>query len=393
MVCCFFVLFSPLGRAPVSTSAIAACVLVVAWAIFYGKKFFIGCNKSVIILFFGLAAWFIVKAIFSLDVPESFGHLRTSFYKGFVFFGVGLIVSKNKKMMTLLPYVFFALAFTQGIDGVFQYFSGKSLFLGKELKAGRLTASFGSYNIGNYVVLCLVPALAMRWKMPKVLAGWQAWALTALMLAPTVFLIIFGSARIAYLCFFTAMAGLYVLHKGFSLKLFLLVAALGGSVLFFSSGRLSWEGVMNDGRIRELWPFAIEVIKEYPITGAGLGMYNNAFTSLGLVPQMHEDGVPHPHNFYLQLLCETGIVGFLLYVSFAFSTLSSGWTAIRLNFKSGKDRYYWIIVSLIWSSCLGFLAMAVFGHNIFKDWWLAISMLMFGLVAGACSGINSEKAS
>ena len=382
---CMFIILSPLGRAFISIPSVAACVLIFVLLVFVGKKAFVFPQKPIFYLFVALLLWFVVKTIFSLEPSESFEFLRTSMYKGFIYFLLGLVIAKSKKYILFLPFIFFITITLQGIDGTYQFFSGASLFLEKSLKSGRLTASFGSYNIGNYLILCLFPALALRWKLPSAWPAWRAWLVILILFSPAIFLILFGNARTAYMGFFVALTALYLVNKGFSVKFFLALLVIIGCIFYLGLGRVSLPKIYADGRIKELWPFAIEVIKQHPITGAGLGMFNTAFREIGLVPKMHEMGVPHPHNIYLQLLCDTGIVGLILYCSFAGSIVWKGWCVLRVKFNTLKFQPYWIIVSLLWASCVAFLAMAFFGHNLFKDWWLALSMLLFGLTAGACS--------
>ena len=391
LFCCMFIVLSPLGRAFISISSIGVCITIFALLVFAGKNVFVFPQKIIFCLFIALLLWFVTKAIFSLNSLESLAFLRTSMYKGFIYFVLGLMLTKSKKYILFLPFIFFITIILQGVDGTYQFFSGVSFFLEKSMKSGRLTASFGSYNIGNYLILCLIPALALRWKLPSAWPAWRSWLVILILFSPAIILILFGNARTAYMGFFVAITALYLVHKGFSVKFFLVLFAIVGCVLYLGLGRVSLSTIYADGRIKELWPFAIEVVKQHPITGAGLGMFNTAFREIGLVPKMHEIGVPHPHNLYLQLLCDTGVIGLILYCSFAGSIVWKGWRVLRVKLHTHEPQLYWVIVSLIWASCVAFLAMAFFGHNIFKDWWLAISMLLFGLTSGACSQTEPDK--
>lgn len=70
---------------------------------------------------------------------------------------------------------------------------------------------------------------------------------------------------------------------------------------------------------------AIAAWQENPIVGSGYHTYQLACEQLGLLPQW---GIPcsHPHNLYLQIGAETGMIGlilfFLMIVSIYFTALS-----------------------------------------------------------------------
>lgn len=71
-------------------------------------------------------------------------------------------------------------------------------------------------------------------------------------------------------------------------------------------------GILN-GR-SGLWNLAIDMFKSNPIFGCGYGSYKIYATNRGAITTT-------AHNFYLQILAELGIVGFVLYVgAFCFGT-------------------------------------------------------------------------
>jgi O-antigen ligase len=76
-------------------------------------------------------------------------------------------------------------------------------------------------------------------------------------------------------------------------------------------------GDITSGR-SHLWEGAVELFKQKPILGWGLGSFS-VFQNIGT------------HNVYLQLLCETGFVGTLLYVSILISILLATMKAMRVN--------------------------------------------------------------
>ncbi len=63
---------------------------------------------------------------------------------------------------------------------------------------------------------------------------------------------------------------------------------------------------VEDAGREQLWHQAIVYFESYPISGIGWTNFKNMFTLRKT----------HVHNIYLQLLCETGIIGFILFAVF-----------------------------------------------------------------------------
>lgn len=76
----------------------------------------------------------------------------------------------------------------------------------------------------------------------------------------------------------------------------------------------SESGDVTAGR-GELYQLAYDLFRKKPLTGFGWGSYPTFYYEhLGKYMTVYK--YRHAHNIYLQLLCETGIIGFIMYVSF-----------------------------------------------------------------------------
>ncbi len=64
-----------------------------------------------------------------------------------------------------------------------------------------------------------------------------------------------------------------------------------------------------------IWPYVIEKIEESPIVGHGRLAMTRTGVEMFLYEQLGE-GFPHPHNAYLEMLLDNGIIGFVLVVPF-----------------------------------------------------------------------------
>jgi len=112
------------------------------------------------------------------------------------------------------------------------------------------------------------------------------------------------------------------------------------------------------GRL-DLWGLAFELFEENPLIGIGFDGYAMSMggveTSRGKTKE-HQD----VHSIFMRILCEQGIVGFIIFIGILFRAFRSGW----LLFRSGEQT---------WESGLGlgFLGCVtgVAITNLFGDRW------------------------
>lgn len=67
-------------------------------------------------------------------------------------------------------------------------------------------------------------------------------------------------------------------------------------------------GDITNGRMH-LWSLALDTFKKHPVFGIGWRKYNRKVSYF-----IHQSADYDVHNVYLQLLCETGVLGFLVYM-------------------------------------------------------------------------------
>lgn len=108
-----------------------------------------------------------------------------------------------------------------------------------------------------------------------------------------------------------------------------------------------------------LWSLAIDQFKVHPIIGIGWGRFY-------LDVSLAYNGITryHVHNTYLQLLCETGVVGFSLYIVWFWNSLSKSIKVFRYQVRDGKD-YSQIAFSVAFQ--IFFLLYCFTGNNLYED--------------------------
>jgi O-antigen ligase len=94
-----------------------------------------------------------------------------------------------------------------------------------------------------------------------------------------------------------------------------------------------------------IWKGTVGLIRQYPLTGTGLGTYGTAFRHYQITNV--ENYVDHAHNDYLEFAAETGWVGFVLLFVPIFSLLVS----MTVSFLNDSHRYRrWIVLGCIGST-------------------------------------------
>ncbi len=357
-------------------------------ALFTGKKYF---------LF--LYVFLVLGIAFSQDVWASFITVSLHSFTSLTLPFVAMECVRSNKDLRHMAYAMMAGLFAQGLNGIYQYSTGYDFIYNLPPKSGRLTGSFSDYRVGNYIALTLIPALSLVWFWrPRY--GAFAVPMALLCAAPAVFLMFFSYTRNAYITLFAALFFWMLLLRSFPWR-FCLTACVGVVALLpWLQGRLSWEVISQDGRW-DLWGLAVSIFKEYPYLGAGIGQYNAAFRELGLSPSKDAITISHPHNIYLQFMCENGLVGLFCALAFLLGIFYWAYKKLRilalqeqvqeqgqskassLPVAENSAALCWQVMAMYWCGWGAFLVSAFVGHNFFQRWWLALVMAYLGILLGA----------
>jgi O-antigen ligase len=107
------------------------------------------------------------------------------------------------------------------------------------------------------------------------------------------------------------------------------------------------------------WQVAGNMFLSSPWTGVGIGNFNVLFNKFGVQGWIYPRG--HAHNYYLHLLAEVGIVGFLGYMTMLVTSFVVGFRALRRVRRAGDT--YGEAVAI---GALGILATFA-AHNFFEN--------------------------
>jgi O-antigen ligase len=313
--------------------------------VFKNKEFYFFYNKPLII-FFIFCIYCILLSIFvaedmMLSFESSLFYFRIGVFSCFIWY----LIDKDKNILTLFYYALVLCFSALVIDGYIQYFTGVNL-AGFKISDIRVSSFFGDELIMGSYLSRLFPLLFALFLIKKK-QKYEIYFIGLLFILVDV-LIFMSGERSAF--FFLNLSTIFIIilikeHQKFRLITFI-IAIISVVILSLNSSKLnermfkgpaedmglvksSKEAVIFSSQHDSVFRTAYNMFKDQPLLGHGPKMFRvickDQKYSTGTAPCM-----THPHNFYIQLLAETGIIGFL----FLFSALLYViYTALR-QFKS-----------------------------------------------------------
>jgi O-antigen ligase len=309
------------------------------------KIFYYFFNKPLIIFFIFcvyciLISLFIAEDIL-LSLESSLFYFRIGVFSCFIWY----LIDKDKSILTYFYYVLILCFLALVIDGYFQYFTGENL-LGFKIIGIRVSSFFGDELIMGSYLSRLFPLLFALFlvKQKQKFESYFIWLLFILvdllvfmsgertafffMNLSTLLIIIlikeYQKLRIA--SFIIAIICIIVLGlNSTNLKDRMFKKPIENIELIKNSKKLVIFSTVHNNLIRT----AYNIFKDQPILGNGPKMFRVLCKDKKYTVGK-ESCKTHPHNFYAQLLAETGIIGFL----FLFITFSYVVHAVFRQFKS-----------------------------------------------------------
>ena len=300
--------------------------------VFKNKEFYFFNNKPLII-FFIFCIYCILLSIFvaedmMLSFESSLFYFRIGVFSCFIWY----LIDKNKNILNLFYHALVLCFLVLVIDGYIQYFTGVNL-TGFKISGIRISSFFGDELIMGSYLSRLFPLLFALFLI-KNKKKYEIYFIGLLFILVDV-LIFMSGERAAF--FFLNLSTVFIIilikeYQKFRLVTFI-IAIICVLILSLNSSKLnermfkgpaedmglvksSKEAVIFSKNHDSLIRTAYNMFKDQPLLGHGPKMFRiicaDEKYATGATPCM-----THPHNFYIQLLAETGIIGFL----FLFSAL------------------------------------------------------------------------
>ncbi len=294
--------------------------------VFKNKKFYFFNNRPLII-FFIFCVYCVLLSLFVADdimlsYESSLFYFRIGVFSCFIWY----LIDKDKSVLTYFYYSLVLCFVALVIDGYIQYFTGFNL-LGFEMLTTRVSSFFGDELIMGSYLSRLFPLLFALFLIKKK-QKFEIYFIGLLFVLVDI-LIFMSGERSAF--FYLNLSTVFIIilikqYQKFRLLTFI-IAIICVLILSLNSSKLnermfkgpaenmgliksSNEAVIFTSAHDSLIRTAYNMFKDQPIFGHGPKMFRvickDEKYATGITPC-----TTHPHNFYIQLLAETGIVGFL----------------------------------------------------------------------------------
>ena len=297
-----------------------------------------------------------------------------------------------KKFFVSLAVVLFFIIF----DTWWQFVFDQDIFGFEKHSANRLTGPFTSPHVGMWLAkLAMLPPLFLILYNKYKLKEQENYLIYSFFIISTVLLlsVFITGERMSLLL---TLASIFIVFMGFFFaKLFsfkkvtilLLISSI--AILFFALSFpdttqrayfSSIEKIINwrTSDYGLVWQSAYDVWMQSPLFGVGLHKYREACENLGIYGSSYLNAIGsgvcfHPHNISLQLLSETGLVGFILfYTMVCFLTFSS--------LKTFYTKKLWLSFALVFNIIFTCFLPISSSTSFFANKYGAIIWLLIGVM-------------
>jgi len=329
------------------------------------------------LLFLGIS---LITILFSIDKAMSIKEIVRLLSIFFFYLSSFYLIKKNKDFVLLVKTIILS-AIIPGMLATYQYFTNTGLSIPMENIYNRIYGTFAHPNLFAYylvIPITLAILIFLIGKKEKVIN-------IAILLLSMLYIFLLGLTytRGAWLAFV-----LIVLIIGILRYRTLLISAV--IIFIFSyffitpiNTRIDDLYKARQGNSIEwrknLWNDALDYVAERPINGYGVGTANK----LILEKRGEKIGSSDPHNDYLKITLESGLLGLFGYLLLSATTL---FYFIKNYFKIGQEKLK--TVNLIVFALLSSLLIMSFADNILRN--TALQWALWSLIGGL-AGISYQK--
>lgn len=355
--------------------------------VFKKKLFFYFNNKPLIIFFIFCIYLVLISTFVATDILMSFESSLFYFRIGVFACIIWYLIDKDKNILKLFYYTLVLCFSILVVDGYFQFFFGINT-IGLPTYGTRISSFFGDELIMGSFLARLFPLLFALFLLQDK-KKFEIYFIGILFILVDVLIYISGE-RTAF--FFLNLSTLFIIllikeYRKFRVITFV-CALIFISVLSLSSDKISNRMIMSpiksmgfDQRDKDKKIFtpshdshiktAINMFLDKPVFGHGPKMFRiickDKKYQVGITPCEN-----HPHNFYVQLLAETGIIGFTFLLSAFIYVIYVSYRQLKTILLKQEKRYLTDYQVCLLAGILITLWPLAPNGNFFNN-WLAIT--------------------
>jgi len=294
----------------------------------------------------------------------------------------------NKKQVKIILLVMIASACLLSIDGIYQRVIGLDFIRSKPLKTTdfgdlAVTGTFGHYNgFAAYLGVLLFITIGFLGYVKKF---WHKAPLFLLLLLISANVMLALSRGAWFSLLITCLLAM-VLVNNKKAKIFFLLFLTSFLWIMFSIPLLR-ERLLTiiekggDADRFKVWRVALLMFKESPLFGKGVGLFTTFF------PKYIALNVQYTHNCYLQVLAETGLLGFTSFIWFLGVIFIRGYKKLREKFDGVFfGLFFGLLIFLVHS----FFDVQLFTLRLSILFWLLASFVTIYLSHSGCKAENNS---
>ena len=302
----------------------------------YKNKAFNYFIQKPLIIFFIFCAYCILVSIFvAKDILLSFESSLFYFRIGIFACLIWFLIEKNKKILSYFYYALVICFTILVVDGYLQFFSGSNI-INLPASGDRISSFFGKELIMGSYLSRLFPLLFALFLLKKKNEKFEVYYIGVLFITIDVLIYISGERTAFFFLNLSTLFIIFLIKKYQKFRLFTFICSLVliagltftydkffNRMIFDSAERI---GLLEKSQKKNIFTeahdslirTAYNMFLDKPIFGHGPKMFRvickDEKYATGISPC-----TTHPHNFYIQLLAETGIIGFsFLFSAFAY---------------------------------------------------------------------------
>ncbi len=361
-------------------------------------------NNKYLIFFFIFSLYFIICSLFSDNIFLSFESSLFYFRVGIFSCVIWYLIEKEKKILNYFYFILVLSFLALVIDGYIQFFVGKNI-LGLPRHEHRISSFFGNeYIMGSY--LSRLFPLLFAFFLIKKKEKFEKY-LIAITFVLVEILIYLSGERAAFAFLNISTFFIIVLIKEY--KKLRILSLLSSMILIFlltmSSQTLKERMIINPIKSMNLdsekgfqifsvfhdssIKTAYKMFLDKPISGHGPKMFRvkckNTAYQIGIAPC-----TTHPHNFYVQLLAETGVIGVCFLFGIFILVIFVAFKQIRSIINNDKKRFISDYQVCLLAAVLITVWPIAPNGNFFNNWLMIVYSLPVGFLLHSIYGKNKR---